>query len=76
MSSAIPITNDCFFGRMIALFPRFEHMSPDHRLLTILCPSNVEIALCVSKYLKILTETRQKLDQGLSDTMLTNYCKI
>ena len=61
---------------MIALFPRFEHMSPDHRLLTILCPSNVEIALCVSKYLKILTETRQKLDQGLSDTMLTNYCKI
>ena len=60
----------------IGLIPNFEHMSPEHKLLTILCPSNVEIALCVSKYLKIISETRTKLDQGLSDTMLLDYCKI
>ena len=70
------VKRNCFLGKMIAILPRFEQMSPEHRLLTILCPSNVEIALCVSKYLKIITETRRKLDQGLSDTMLTNYCKI
>ena len=70
------VKRNCFFGKMIAILPRFEQMSSDHRLLTILCPSSTEIALCVSKYLKIITETRHKLDQGLSDTMLTNYCKI
>ena len=46
------------------------------KLLSILCPVNTEIAMCVSKYLKIITETRVKLDQGLSDTMLKQYCKI
>ena len=54
----------------------FVKMSPEHKLLSILCPVNTEIALCVSKYLKIISETRVKLDQGLSDTMLLQYCKI
>ena len=70
------VKRNCFLGKMIAILPRFEQMSPEHRLLTILCPSNVKIALFVSKYLKIITETRRKLDQGLSNTMLTSYCKI
>ena len=51
-------------------------MTPEHQLISILCPANTEIALCVSKFLKIITETRVKLDQGLSETMLTQYCKL
>ena len=70
------LKRNCFFGRITSLLPNFEHMSPKHKLLTILCPSNVQIALCVSKYLKIISETRTKLDHGLSDTMLMDYCKI
>ena len=70
------IKRNCFFGKITSLLPNFVGMSPEHQLVSILCPANTEIALCVSKYLKIITETRVKLDQGLSDTMLTQYCKI
>ena len=70
------IKRNCFFGKISSLLPKFVEMSPEHKLLSILCPLNTEIALCVSKYLKIISETRVKLDQGLSDTMLLQYCKI
>ena len=70
------IKRNCFLGKLTSLLPDFGHLSSEHKLLTILCPANADIALCVSKYLKILTETRMKLDLGLSNDMLTNYCKI
>ena len=69
------IKRNCFFGKITSFLPDFEQLNPEHKLLTILCPSDTEIAVCVSKFLKIITETRKKLDQGLSDTMLENYCK-
>ena len=69
------LKRNCFFGKIASLLPNFKELSPDHKLLTILCPSTPEIAVCVSKYLKIITETRIKLDQGLSDNMLTYHCK-
>ena len=74
--STFLIKRNCFIGKVTSLMPNFEQMSLEHKLLTILCPVNAEMALCVSKYLKIITETRIKLDQGLSNTMLTFYCKI
>ena len=61
---------------MISLLPNFDQMSLEHKSLTILCPANVDIALCVSQYLKIISETLTKLDQGLSNDMLLAYCKI
>ena len=70
------IKRNCFFGKITSLLPNFVGMSPEHQLISILCPANTEIALCVSKFLKIITETRVKLDQGLSETMLTQYCKL
>ena len=70
------IKRNCFLGKINSLMPNFEQLSLEHKLLTILCPVNADMALCVSKYLKIITETRKKLDQGLSNTMLTYYCKI
>ena len=70
------IKRNCFLGKINSLMPNFEQLSPEHKLVTILCPVNADMALCVSKYFKIITETRKKLDQGLSNTMLTYYCKI
>ena len=72
----LSIKRNCFLGKITSLLPDFRHMSSDHKLLTILCPATTDIAVCVSKYLKIITETRIKLDQGLSNNMLTQYCKI
>ena len=69
------IKRNCFFGKITSFLPDFEQLNPEHKLLTILCPSGTELAVCVSKYLKIITETRRKIDHGLSNTMLENYCK-
>ena len=74
--NTLSIKRNCFLGKMNSLIPNFEQLSPEHKLLTILCPVNADTALCVSKYLKIISETRIKLDQGLSNTMLKYYCKI
>ena len=69
------VKRNCFFGKLRSLLPEFEQMSLDHKLLTILCPATSEIAVCVSKYLEIISRTRTKLYQVLSDQMLTFYCK-
>ena len=69
------LKRNCFLGRISAFIPNFAQMSPNEQLLVILCPATAEIALCVSKYLGIITDTRTKLDQGLSTDMLNNYCK-
>ena len=70
------IKRNCFFGKISSLLPNFQEMSLNNKLLAILCPSNAGIALCVSKYLGIVTETRTKLDQGLSSDLLLTYCKL
>ena len=70
------LKRNCFFGKISSLMPNFDHMTFDDKLLAILCPANADIALCVSKYLGIISDTRTKLDQGLSIDMLHTYCKI
>ena len=75
LNNTFSLKRNCFFGKIKSLIPDFEHLNSEHKLLAILCPSDAGIAVCVSKYLKIITETRKKLDQGLSNTMLETYCK-
>ena len=69
------LKRNCFFGKMSSLMPNFNQLSSDEKLLSILCPATADIALCVSKYLGIISDTRKKLDQGLSSDMLEYYCK-
>ena len=73
--NSMAIKRNCFLGKMASLNPKFQHLSPENKLATILCPKNSEIAVCVSKYLGIISETRKKLDMGLSDDMLGSYTK-
>ena len=58
------IKRNCFFGKITSLLPDFEKLNTEHKLITILCPSDTEIAICVSKYLKIISETRKKNRSG------------
>ena len=57
------LKRNCFFGRLSSLIPNFSQLSQKNQLSVILCPATSEIAVCVSKYLGIITETRNKLDQ-------------
>ena len=74
--STFNLKRNCFFGKISSIIPFFLELTLDEKLMVILCPSSPEIALCVSKYLGIITNTRKKLDQGLSADMLNVYCKI
>ena len=69
------LKRNCFLGKIASILPNFPQLSMDEKLLTILCPASADIALCVSKYLGIISDTRKKLDHGLSSDMLTHYCK-
>ena len=60
---------------MSSLIKGFEKLSEKDKLATILCPKTIETAICVSKYLGIISDTRKKIDQGLSDDMLGIYAK-
>ena len=70
------LKRNCFNGKISSLNPNFLNLSREQKLITLLCPSNQQIALCVSKYLGIITETRSKIDKGLSFVNLMTYCKI
>ena len=70
------LKRNCFLGRISTLIPNFSLLNNDEKLLVILCPANAEIALCVSKYLGIICNTRSKLDEGLSTDMLEIYAKL
>ena len=74
--STFTLKRNCLFGRISALIPSFSQLSQQNQLLVLLCPATEEIALCVSKFLGIITDTRNKLDQGLSTDMLNIYCKL
>ena len=63
----------CFFGRLQSLYPAFSTLEPDQKLSFLLCPPTTQLAKCVSKYLGIISKTRNEIDQGLSIEVLQNY---
>ena len=69
------LKRNCFVGKMSSLIPDFDTLSDRDKLATILCPKNNETAICASKFLGIISETRKKIDMGLSDDMLGRYTK-
>ena len=57
----------CFFGKMASLGIIFRETATDSEILsTILCPTNSQTAKCVNKYIKILFNNRELLDNGVN----------
>ena len=56
---------------MNMLYPNFTSLDNEQKFSVILCPSTVEIAKCVSKYLGIMTNIRKEIDYG--PDILKNY---
>ena len=69
------IKRQCFLSRLNVLNPKFELMSCEDRLKFILCPPTIDIAKCVSKFLGIMTITRNEIDMGLDPQDLNLYLK-
>ena len=63
----------CFRSRMSAMCPQFSSLTEEKQLNTMLCPVSAETAKCVSKYLGILSKTREEIDLGLNPSDLKLY---
>ena len=69
------LKRQCFMSRLKVLNPKFESMSCEEKLKFILCPPTTDIARCVSKFLGIMTNTRNEIDMGLNPKDLNLYLK-
>ena len=69
------IKRQCFMSRLNVLNPKFELMSYEGKLKSILCPPTIQIAKCVSKFLGIMTNIRNEIDMGLNPQDLNIYLK-
>ena len=67
------LKRQCFFGRLCELYPNFMSLSDEHKFSVIMCPSTTGFALCVSKYLGIMTGIRKEIDLGLNPNDLQKY---
>jgi len=69
------LKRQCFFGRVAALCPDFMALSPEQKLITLLCPASTQLGKCVSKFLGIITTIRKEIDLGLQPALLQQYIK-
>jgi hypothetical protein len=69
------LKRQCFFGRLLVLYPNFLSLTDEERLRLILCPPTTEMAKCVSKYLGIMSNIRKEIDMGLNPSDLNLYIK-
>ena len=67
------LKRQCFRSRMSAMCPQFSSLTEEKQLNTMLCPVSAETAKCVSKYLGILSKTREEIDLGLNPSDLELY---
>ena len=47
-----------------SVVPGFQEMSRQHKILTIICPTNTKAAKLVNKYIDILFKARNQIDEG------------
>ena len=67
------LKRQCFLSRMSAMRPNLSSLTDEQQLTTLLCPVSTESAKYVSKYLGILSTTRQEIDLGLKPSDLQLY---
>ena len=69
------LKRQCFLSRISALSPNLTKLTAEKQLITILCPATSEIAKCVTKYLEILSNIRNEIDNCLNPKDLDLYIK-
>ena len=55
----------CFLARLACLVPSLDTLDDDQLAQVILCPATAQTIKLSNKYIKILCEARQKMDEGV-----------
>ena len=57
---------NCLFGRVSAFDKHFSSLTAYQKMATLLCPSNINIAKLVNKFISIVFEARKRIEKGES----------
>ena len=71
--SLFNLKRQCFFARVTTLNPAFLNLTTEQQLKTILCPTTTDLAKCVSKFLGIISDTRNEIELGLPIPHIQKY---
>ena len=55
----------CFYGKMSSISPNFGKLLPDEKLKFILCPTSEILSKVVNKFIRIMFNARDLIDQGI-----------
>ena len=58
------IERNCLFGKMSSIEPDFKLLTKEEKFIKLLCPTKVQMAKLSNKLIKIMFESRNKLDLG------------
>ena len=59
------IKRACFFGKIGSVLPYFSGLSDEQKLRVILCPTSGDITKVVNKFIRIIFNARDKIDEGI-----------
>ena len=59
-------SRNCLFGKIASIYPGFSQLNENQKFTYLLTPKTAQESKLTSKFIKILFEWREKVDQGLS----------
>jgi hypothetical protein len=64
---------NCFYGKFSSLDINFSNLNDEQKFVRLLCPKTAEEAKLTNKFIKIMCEWREKIDDGFSIDNLGIY---
>ena len=58
------VKRQCFFNKLATLVPNVLRLSSNDKLVTILCPISAKAAKLANKFIKIMFQSRKKIEEG------------
>ena len=63
----------CFFGKMSSISPSFHNLTCDEKLKYILCPTSEIMCKVVNKFIRIMFNARDNIDEGIETSCYPTY---
>merc|ERR1712105_99567 len=60
------ISRRCFYGKFSSLDPNFKNLEEEQMFLQLLCPRTAQQAKLTNKFIKIMLDWRETIDDGIS----------
>ena len=63
----------CFFGKLSSIIPNFPSLSEEDKFRVILCPTSEISTKVINKYIRIMFNARDNLDNGVTKSCYPTY---